>query len=133
MRYSLIGMALYFHTCHDWHKLSIALIVQGFMSYWSDVHTLGYESISHVLDPICASTLTVLIFANIIHAILYKDNFLNPIQRSISVLMFVVGFITRIQASKYLREKNQSQYIFWHTFWHASLTLPSLGILSVAR
>ena len=126
-RYSIIGIYLYFHSCHDAFYISIGLIIQGFISYWSDVHTLGFSSISHILDTFLATTLFVLCFFYAIDVI--RRNMLTSAQKYIAICMFIVGFFCKIQGTKYLRQLNKSMYKIWHIMWHISIPLPTFFIL----
>ena len=127
LSYTLGGLICYFHSCYDYPYTSMGLILQGFFSYWSDVHTLGLPSIAHVCDPTLATFLFCLCFSIVIDIV--RKNKLCTIHKYIAVAAFFLGFFCKMQGSRYLQKRNKSRYIIWHILWHISIPLPIVGIL----
>jgi hypothetical protein len=119
---------------------------KGIVAFWSDCHTLGLTSISHIIDRIMAPTLTIwFLFRNLLmkypHVFPYCDNYVildDTVTSSVlssstiqSILLFIlVPFSLYIfyQSQVAVSKKMYLNYIFWHGMWH--ICFPIVYIIS---
>lgn len=88
-------------------KEGINLMIQSFVSYMSDVHTMGIQSRWHVIDRYFAFTLSV------IHLYSLK----TQKDYAINFILFLFGLRYFTSSIKYY-SKHSTKFLIEHTKWH---------------
>ena len=113
-----------------WEVESSLLLLQGLVAWWSDCHTLGTTSWSHVADRIMAPTL-VLWFTTRTFFMLggyFPDCVHLESWWSMSVILLLVTFpvslwiFAKAMTANH-RDREYEKFLFWHGVWHISLPL----------
>jgi len=92
------------------------LIVQSFLSYMSDVETLGQKSHWHLLDRYFALVLSCYHFSTVKTRNTFVLNF----------ILFLIGLRFLKKSIKFYHEKNE-RFLLEHTKWH--LIAPLMAII----
>lgn len=88
----------------------VPMIIQSFISYKSDIQTLGKKSRWHTIDRLYASIISM------IHMGTLKRNY------KLQMLLFVVSYYFLNKSQKLYTESN-TKFLLYHIFWHTSVPL----------
>jgi hypothetical protein len=102
--YALCGIVRYNQGSR---LLGLFLIIQSFLSYMSDVHTLGKSSIWHPIDRYSAILVTI-----------YHFNELKTIKSfMLNIIAFLIALIY-LRKSQIEYENKNLDFLTYHTIWH---------------
>ncbi len=106
------------------------LVLQGYISWWSDASCFGVDSVAHAVDRTMAPCTTV------VSAVLLLAGALEWQARCFFVASCFTSFIFFGLSQGMLKDGGRKKALFdefqwWHTWWHCSLPLGAAGALSV--
>jgi hypothetical protein len=93
----------------------INLIFQSFLSYMSDVHTMGIPSRWHIIDRYFA----IIISAYHFYSLKSRKSII------VNLFLFMFGFIF-LRRSQIFSEQRDIRYLLEHTKWHCILPIMAL-------
>lgn len=105
-----------------WTTMSVALIINGYLSFMADVATWGERhSLFKMLDIVSASILTAI---QTLHLVMHMLGLAHwpPQVIYFFVCVFVFAIYVKRQSTKALKAGiSADAYIYWHVWWHLSL------------
>ena len=136
--FSLAGMYQYVnafllrdHLCAwwPWETEAMLVILQGLLSFLSDVFTLGAPSVWHVADRVLAPILTTWFIARTVVQLAVFP-LASRLEHAFFCVIFPVVFYVFSRSHRAFKGKNFYAYLKWHSVWHA--LFPLFGVSYVA-
>lgn len=103
-----------------WHSYAIALVLNGFTSFMSDVVAFGREDVWHSLDVVVALCNTAFTICVGQHA--HRDACMKEFGQ-VLVLLAIASLVCFVFATRCAQACNERGYFAWHALWHSVLPL----------
>jgi hypothetical protein len=119
------------HLCAwwPWETEAVLVIVQGALSFLSDVFTLGSPSAWHVADRVLAPVLTAwFVTRTVVQLAMFP--LASRLEHAFFCVIFPVVFYVFTRSHRAFKGKDFYAYLKWHSVWHA--LFPLFGVSYVA-